>query len=99
MTTYESFTDLQIGILGVGHGADHGDSAGEGGGGAAGEVLLVDGARVAEVDVHVDEAGQPHDPARGDAVHVRLQLRRLLPQNVHRFWKTSHSIAVAPLAS
>src|SRR5207302_9100763 len=45
------------GRLGVGHAGDRGDAAGEGGGGAGGDGLVLLAAGLAEVDVHVDQAG------------------------------------------
>ena len=45
------------GRLGVGHARDAGHAAGQGGGGAGGDGLVLLAARLAEVDVHVDQPG------------------------------------------
>ncbi len=80
------FDETEGGLVGdggirVGHGQDHGDTSVEGGGGSRGEVLLVRGARLAQVDVHVDQARYAHHAPRRDAVDVRLHLGRLADQS------------------
>ena len=88
-----------VGIPCVGHGANHCDSSGEGRGRARREVLFVDGAGIAEMHVHVDEAGQADDPARGDAVDVCLQLWGFLSEDVQGFCITTDFSCVFPIVS
>ena len=64
------------GRVGVGHRHHHGDATSERSSSATVEVFLVRSARIAKVDVDVDEAGQTNDLLRTQTVDVRLKTRQ-----------------------
>lgn len=66
--------------LGVGHGQYHGDTSRESGSCPRGEVLFVSTARLAQMDVDVDQARDPDQSSRSHAINVRFHLWRLAHQ-------------------
>ncbi len=67
---------LIVDRVGVRHARDRGEAAGDGRGGAGRDRLLVLLAGLAQVHVHVDQAGDDHQ-AGGDGEHVRAFDRQI----------------------
>ena len=64
------------GRVGVGHRHHHGDASSERSSGATVEIFLVSCARIAQMDVNVDETWQTNDLLRTQTVDVRLEARQ-----------------------
>mmetsp|Transcript_42300 Transcript_42300/g.106728 ORF Transcript_42300/g.106728 Transcript_42300/m.106728 type:complete len:1156 (-) Transcript_42300:1205-4672(-) len=75
----------------VGHGAHHGEAAGQRSRRAGVPVLLVLSARLAQVHVHIDEAGQTHSAAGATQIALRDGHRlRHLAHALHQQFGTLH---------